>query len=259
MKGYIFPCNDETMAECIGKNLFGTNQKNCKDFSDLKPGLDKIFLYNYSQKYLYGIWEAISKVGLIDKNAWEGKYKCQVKVRLISKNLLFIPVKQVIEYIGINPRISRLSEYQTHKLLDLFSSLNNKELIEINKYREFEDIRLRYSPDFICKDGHRVRSKAERIIDDWLYDNGIKHIYEPVVSEIPEKLVPDWLIESNDGKSKCYIEYWGIEDSTEYKENMNRKLKIYLKYKLPLIEIRDENIRNIDFYLKEQLRKKGIL
>jgi len=247
MKGYIFPCNNNTISECIEKNLFGTSDKNYKDLKDLKPNLDKIFLYNYDQKILYGIWEAKSKVGLFDKYAWGGRFRCQVKVRLMSKGYLYIPVK-LIENEGIDPTSLKLSEIQTHKLLDLFSRINAKEIKKVNKYRNIEDIRLKY-----------LRSKAEKIIDDWLYDNGIKHIYEPIISEIPEKLVPDWLVESSDGNTKCYIEFWGNEKYTRYKENMRRKLEIYFKYRLSLIEIRDENIRNIDFYLKEQLRKKGIL
>src|ERR1039457_5867241 len=39
-------------------------------------------------------------------------------------------------------------------------------------------------PTYRTEDGHRVRSKAEVIIDDWLYSHNIVHAYE---IKLPEK------------------------------------------------------------------------
>ena len=53
-------------------------------------------------------------------------------------------------------------------------------------------------------DGHFVRSKAEMIIDNWLYMAGIVHAYERKLP-IEEDVYSDFYIPAG----KVYIEYWG--------------------------------------------------
>ncbi len=260
MRGYIFPCSNETMAECLIKNLFGTTIDQFNKFKNLKDD-DYIFLYNYSEQYLYGIWKALTSIGTYDPNAWNGRFHCQVKVKLFTKEYIRIPKAKIIQTTGIDPSKNLvLNDIQLHKLLDYFSSnfSNTKKNIE-NLIDKIDDYRTLYPPNIICIDGHRVRSKAEKIIDDWLFQNNVKHIYEPIITQIPERLIPDWFVENPYNKKSCYIEFWGLEDFKQYKKTMERKLKIYIKYNLPLIEIRDEHIKNIDYYLSKMLRKFEII
>jgi len=72
------------------------------------------------------------------------------------------------------------------------------------------------------KDGHWVRSRAEVIIDNMLYDYGLVHAYERKVP-IEEELYSDFYLP--DGK--IYLEYWGMEDDPKYMERKNAKLAIY--------------------------------
>lgn len=44
-----------------------------------------------------------------------------------------------------------------------------------------------------------VRSEPERTIDDWLYDHGLAHAYEPDVG----RYFSDWRV------GNVYVEYWG--------------------------------------------------
>jgi len=59
--------------------------------------------------------------------------------------------------------------------------------------------------------GHRVKSKAEKRIDDWLYRNGWISIYEPEIKFNKTKTQPDWVLLPQKGITKpVIIEYWGL-------------------------------------------------
>lgn len=103
------------------------------------------------------------------------------------------------------------------------------------------------------KDGHFVRSRAEVIIDDTLYDYGLVHAYEKKVP-IEEDLYTDFYLPNG----KVYIEFWGMENDPKYLERKRVKLEIYKKYDLKLIELDDNDIANLDDHLPKKLLKFGI-
>ncbi|MDF2188393.1 hypothetical protein [Paraflavitalea sp. CAU 1676] len=103
------------------------------------------------------------------------------------------------------------------------------------------------------KDGHFVRSRAEVIIDDTLYDYGLVHAYEKKVP-IEEELYTDFYLPNG----KVYIEFWGMESDPQYVERKKIKLEIYKKYDLKLIELDDSDIANLDDHLPRKLLKYGI-
>ncbi|HLF64011.1 MAG TPA: hypothetical protein VI603_09665 [Saprospiraceae bacterium] len=103
------------------------------------------------------------------------------------------------------------------------------------------------------KDGHFVRSRAEVIIDDTLYDYGLVHAYEKKVP-IEEELYTDFYLPNG----KVYIEFWGMESDPKYLERKKVKLEIYRKYDLRLIELDDNDIANLDDHLPKKLLKYGI-
>lgn len=102
-------------------------------------------------------------------------------------------------------------------------------------------------------DGHWVRSKAELLIDNWLYMAGIVHAYERQLP-IEEDAYCDFYIPS----AKVYIEYWGLERDPKYAARMHVKQELYRKYQLQLIELTDEHIRNLDDWLPKRLLQYGI-
>ncbi|HEV8079595.1 MAG TPA: hypothetical protein VGP43_02710 [Chitinophagaceae bacterium] len=114
-------------------------------------------------------------------------------------------------------------------------------------------------PDTLLKtkDGHLVRSRAELIIDNMLYDYGLTHAYE---RELPvaEKVLSDFYIPSKNGGKAVYIEFWGINDNEKYLERKRIKQEIYKKYNLNLIEIEDKHIDNLDGHLPKLLLKFNI-
>ncbi|KAH7550102.1 hypothetical protein ACOSP7_024742 [Xanthoceras sorbifolium] len=90
--GYIFVCNNDTMAENLKRQLFGLPPRYRDSVRAITPGLP-LFLYNYSTHQLHGIFEAASFGGTnIDATAWEDK-KCHgesrfpAQVRVITRKI----------------------------------------------------------------------------------------------------------------------------------------------------------------------------
>lgn len=116
------------------------------------------------------------------------------------------------------------------------------------------NIRDKWPTPYRTKDGHRVRSRGEQMIDDYLYECGIVHAYEREVKNINEKVLCDFFIPAKNGGESVYIEYWGKEDE-EYDLRKNEKKDIYLNNGLNLIELENEHIYSLDDYLPRLLLK----
>ena len=110
---------------------------------------------------------------------------------------------------------------------------------------------------FIAKhratDGHMVRSKAEMLIDNWLYMAEIVHAYERKLP-IEEEVYCDFYIPTG----KIYIEFWGLENDSKYAKRKEIKKSIYEKYDFKLIELTDADVFNLDDVLPKMLLKYGV-
>lgn len=115
-----------------------------------------------------------------------------------------------------------------------------------------DDFRDKFPPGIRASDGHMVRSRAEAMIDAWLYENRIVHAYERLV-RVEQKMYCDFYLPEFD----LYIEFWGMESNPKYKARKEVKLETYRKNGLNLIEIKDAHIDNLDDYLMSQLVKFG--
>lgn len=102
-------------------------------------------------------------------------------------------------------------------------------------------------------DGHYVRSKAEMLIDNWLYMAEIVHAYERKLP-IEEEVYCDFYIPTG----KIYIEYWGYENDPKYLKRKEQKQEIYQKYGFKLIELEDKDVQNLDDILPRLLLKHGV-
>jgi hypothetical protein len=110
-----------------------------------------------------------------------------------------------------------------------------------------DDFREKFKAGIRAQDGHYVRSKSELIIDNWLYVSKIVHAYERKLP-IEEGLYCDFYIPTG----KVYIEYWGLDDD-KYINRKNKKLDIYKKYNLNLIELFEKDVSNLDDTLSAKL------
>lgn len=105
-------------------------------------------------------------------------------------------------------------------------------LIKITNCTNIELLDDSYEGKYECKDGHIVKSKAEREIDNYLFENGIFHAYEKELPYGPnenEILKPDFYLPNYLGKGKhVYIEHWGYnENNIKYTNSKKFKMPIY--------------------------------
>lgn len=127
--GYIFVCNNDTMQEDLKRQLFGLPQRYRDSVRAIQPGLP-LFLYNYTEHQMHGVFEASSFGGTnIDPSAWEDKkckgesrFPAQVRVRIRKlccplEEEAFRPILH--HYDGPKFRL-QLSVPETLSLLDLF-------------------------------------------------------------------------------------------------------------------------------------------
>ena len=112
--------------------------------------------------------------------------------------------------------------------------------------------RDKFRPEHRAQDGHYVRSKSELIIDNWLYVSKIVHAYERKLP-IEEELYCDFYIPTG----KVYIEYWGLEDD-KYLTRKEKKLEIYKKYNLNLIQLVEKDVLNLEDTLPAKLLEFSI-
>ncbi|KAJ6933776.1 serine/threonine-protein kinase clkA [Populus alba x Populus x berolinensis] len=131
--GYIFVCNNDTMAENLKRELFGLPPRYRDSVRQITPGLP-LFLYNYSTHQLHGVFEAASFGGTnIDPSAWEDK-KClgesrfPAQVRVMTRKVCepleedsFRPVLH--HYDGPKFRLE-LNIPEALSLLDIFEGQN---------------------------------------------------------------------------------------------------------------------------------------
>ncbi|XXG39840.1 hypothetical protein AAC387_Pa01g0698 [Persea americana] len=84
--GVIFGCKHQTMAECLSNQLFGLPGAHFSYVRNIEPGLP-LFLFNYSDRKLHGIFESASKGQmLINPYGWSENgtertpYPAQVRI-----------------------------------------------------------------------------------------------------------------------------------------------------------------------------------
>ena len=88
-----------------------------------------------------------------------------------------------------------------------------------------------------CLDGHKARSKEERLVDDWLHAHGVLHEREPKL----KGMRPDWRVGGD-----VYIEYWGLAGQQGYEERRAQKLAMYKRRRLKLVELFPEDLPELD-------------
>ncbi len=116
------------------------------------------------------------------------------------------------------------------------------------------DYREKWEAKHRTLDGHYVRSRAEVIIDNLLYQYGLVHAYERKIIIGDEEVLSDFYLPAG----KVYIEFWGLEDDPKYAERKKKKIEFYKKNDIPLIEISDNDILSLDDHLPRKLKDYGI-
>lgn len=135
---------------------------------------------------------------------------------------------------------------------------------KISKCSSVELLDEDYEGRYTCKDGHIVKSKSEREIDNYLFEHGIFHAYEkalPYGASDKEVLHPDFFLKDYLGKGKhVYIEHWGYnENNIQYTKTKKFKMPIYEKLGITLICTNEKtDTADIDTALDRKLNKDYI-
>lgn len=116
------------------------------------------------------------------------------------------------------------------------------------------DYREKNEAKYRTLDGHYVRSRAEVIIDNLLYQYALVHAYERKIIIGDEEVLSDFYLPAG----KVYIEFWGMENDPKYIERKKKKIEFYKKNDIPLIELKDIDILNLDDHLPRKLKNYGI-
>ncbi len=145
-----------------------------------------------------------------------------------------------------------------------YHKYSNKELLfRITCCSSVELLDENYEGRFTCKDGHIVKSKSEREIDNYLFENGIPHAYEkalPYGKTEKEVLHPDFYLPNYLGSGKhVWMEHWGLNDNNiDYTKTKKFKISIYEKLGITLICTYENDMREIDAALERKLNKVNI-
>ncbi|MBI2414388.1 hypothetical protein HYV31_00890 [candidate division WWE3 bacterium] len=99
---------------------------------------------------------------------------------------------------------------------------------------------VKFANRFIAKDGHKVDSQSEKIIDDWFYDHKIKHQVH-VLYQANSRFSADFLVGSS------LIEFFGIYGKQKrYTELANRKIALAKKLNINLIKLFPQDLKKLD-------------
>ncbi|XP_048127187.1 kelch-like protein 3 isoform X2 [Rhodamnia argentea] len=131
--GVIFGCKENNLKECLSKQLFGLPSSHIAYVNHIEPGLP-LFLFNYSDRKLHGIFEAASRGQMnIDPYCWSTDVlektpypaQVQIRIRMQCQPLHEDQFKRIIadNYHTYNHFWFELDHAQTSKLISLFASL----------------------------------------------------------------------------------------------------------------------------------------
>ena len=115
-----------------------------------------------------------------------------------------------------------------------------KNLIEVGKKSR--------KPYLYADKGEWVRSKGEQKIANWLFANAIPYEYEAEQLKLEDTFViPDFYLP----KHKKYIEFYGMNPKSHgYGAKTEIKRKRYKKYKIPVIELFQKDLKDLDNNLR---------
>ena len=151
--------------------------------------------------------------------------------------------ESIVESKSLNETIGHVKGVDNSPLPETIKTTNEESV----------EFREKFEAKHRSADGHMVRSKAEMLIDNWLYMAEIVHAYERKLP-IEEDVYCDFYIPTG----KVYIEYWGYDNDPKYLARKKKKIELYSKYGFNLIELQDKEVQNLDDVLPRLLLKYGV-
>ncbi|MGF1909295.1 glycerol kinase [Vibrio kasasachensis] len=119
--------------------------------------------------------------------------------------------------------------------------------------KSFSSFQQKFAAKHRTLDGHYVRSRAELIIDNWLYMNGVVHAYDRQLPTEEDHLSDFYL-----PTGKVYLQYWGDDNGATSGKEIERIKQLYQQHQFSLIEVFEHEIEKLDQVLPSKLREFGI-
>jgi len=246
--GYVFLCNSRTEQECLQKKLFGSPKSEWKRVSQVKKG-DILFLLNYQNNRLHGVFEAVSDGMMnIEPHAFDGYFPAQVRVRWKMRcpsldEAVLLPLIQR-GWIRVSRRgVLLFPDRLGPKFIDELWKMS----LELPPIPRAKTGLVGYK----AKDGHITKSYGERYLDDWLNEHlPYKHEYNCPVKRAKREVLCDWHIPKID----FYIEYW---EKTSWRQTsaIELKHKFYQDHSLRAIDIYEDDLRVADRIIPARIRE----
>ena len=122
--------------------------------------------------------------------------------------------------------------------------------IKVDRNQKLELLNESYEGVYTCKDGHIVKSKSERDIDNYLFEHQIAHAYEKPLVIGKEIFKPDFYLKDKD----VYLEHWGYDESNkEYTNRKEYKLPKYKEKGITLIQTNEKDMQDVETSLELKL------
>jgi hypothetical protein len=182
-------------------------------------------------------------------------YKCITYPTIVELCIKMFALADIYFELYNKDELTRFVEADVNKIIryKVKQIKENREVMESRYSKLFNDIdfRNKWKSNIRTEDGHYVRSRAEQVIDNFLYHHGIVHAYEKLI--ILEKnseatLLCDFYIPEID----TYIEYYGKYDG-EYISRKKAKDQIYKENNINYIALDKRDLDNLEDILLKQI------
>ncbi len=137
-----------------------------------------------------------------------------------------------------------------HFCRDCYSKYKNRSVdIRVTNCLETEILDDYGNLKYKCADGRKVRSRAEAMISDWLFNNKIRSVYEDTIYYDSSKtLHPDFYLPDYN----LYIEYNELKNK-EYVKSKDYVKQIYKELGLKVFIMTEKDLQDISACLKPLL------
>ncbi|UZE93202.1 MAG: homing endonuclease associated repeat-containing protein [Candidatus Nealsonbacteria bacterium] len=155
--------------------------------------------------------------------------KCKNKAQIISKEEICDKIKGFYKKYRRIPVKKEFSHYNAAR--DRFGSWN-----KAIESAGFVPNPVVFARKHKAEDGHVCDSLSEKIVDDWLSKNNLKHKINVAYPGNP-RLTCDFLV------GNYFIEFFGIgKEHVRYTELMKEKRRLAQQYNLNMVELKPEHI-----------------
>jgi len=127
---------------------------------------------------------------------------------------------------------------------------NNRSNKNHKKSRRTYKPNHKYPETYSAVDGHNCKSLSEKIIDDYFFKHGIKHLAEDYINIKIRKFKYDWYLPDAD----VYVEFFGYQGE-RYNKSRREKEEFYKKLNLKMIAIEPKDLLNAGRFLKRKFQK----